>query len=68
MVKGLVDALGGDVNGAGCCADRGVGGAGFDAEDGAALLVFGQAEGGDLFSKGDLVKELRQVGDWQPAE
>ena len=68
VVKGVVDALGGDIDGTGCCADRGVGGAGLDAQHRSALLVLGQAEGGDLFGKGDLVKELGQVGDGQPPE
>jgi hypothetical protein len=47
VIEGVVDALWGDVNGAGCCADRGVGRASFYAEDWTALLVFGQIEGGD---------------------
>ena len=68
VVKSVVDALGGDVDGAGGCTDRGIAGACFNAEDRAALLVFGQAEGGDLFGKGDLVEELGQVGNGQPAE
>ena len=63
-----MDALGGDIDGAGGCADGGVGGAGFDAAHRTALLVLGQAESGDLFGKGDLVEELGQVGNGQAAE
>ena len=68
MVESVVDALWGDIDGAGCCADRGIGGASLDAKDRPALLVFRQIQCGDLFGKGDVVKELGEVRDGQAAK